>query len=66
MPSLPSDGQFTQAVFDYVKDGAYPEDTNIVSAELPSSALQSLSELLEQARAEVKVRTQHLYGLSSF
>ena len=55
MPSKAQDAELSQAVFRAIQEGSYPEDEQIVAAELPSSALNSLSELLEQARADVKV-----------
>ena len=58
MTSKVSDGQLNDAVFRAIQDGLYPEEETIVSAELPSSAFDSLLELLEQARAEVKVRDE--------
>jgi hypothetical protein len=56
MPSRVSNQQLSKALFSSIRDRTYPEDEEIVSAELPSSALQNLSQLLEQARGEVKVR----------
>ena len=61
MSSKLSDEQLSDAVFHAVQDGAYPEEEIIVSAELPSSAFDSLLELLEKARAEVKVREGSSY-----
>ena len=58
MTSQFSDGRLSEAVFRAVQDGVYPEEETIVSAELPSSAFDSLQQLLEQARAEVKVRDE--------
>ena len=58
MTSKVLDEQLSDAVFRAVQDGVYPEEETIVSAELPSSAFDSLLELLEQARAEVKVRDE--------
>ena len=55
MPSHISDDQFGDAVVKSVEDGIFPEDGDVVSSTLPSSALASLSNLLEQARADVKV-----------
>ena len=55
MPSNISDEQFGDAIVKSVEDGVFPEDGDVVSSELPSSALVSLSNLLEQARADVKV-----------
>ena len=55
MPPQISDDQLGHALLQSVKDGSYPEDETIISAELPSSALAGLSELIEVARADVKV-----------
>ena len=55
MPSQISGETLSQAVFQSVKDGSYPDDEQVIAAELPSSALESLAKLLEQARNEVKV-----------
>ena len=55
MPTRIPDNQFSDAVFQAVKDGTYPEDEAVVSAELPASAFNELQVLLEQARDEVKV-----------
>ena len=56
MPSTISDDRLGDVILQSVKNGAYPDDEEAVAAELPSSALRTLSQLLEQARAEVKVR----------
>ena len=55
MPSSPSDERLEQAILKSVKDGLYPEEEAVLSAELPSSALGSLEELLQNARKEVEV-----------
>ena len=71
MPSRVSVEETSQAIFHSVEDGTFPEDEQIISAELSSTALNSLSELLEQARADVKVgiqidpTTYHNLSLSS-
>lgn len=64
MPSRSSDDHLSNAILQSVEDGLYPEDEDIVSAKLPPSALTSLSELLEQARADVKVREPQLFPKS--
>ena len=56
MPPRVSDEVLSQAIFNSINDGSYPDDEEIVAAELPPSALDKLAELLEQARTEVKVR----------
>ena len=55
MPPVPSDARLDQAILKSVKDGLYPEDEEVLSAELPSSALESLEKLLQDARTEVEV-----------
>jgi len=55
MPTRLPDNQLSDAVFQAVKNGTYPEDEAVVSAELPASAFDELQALLERARDEVKV-----------
>ena len=52
---MPNDKTLSEAVFKSITETSYPED-NVVSSELSASALQSLSESLEKARVDVKVR----------
>lgn len=54
MPSQITSHQYGQAVLEHVQNGTYPEE-EVISAELPSSALPEISKLVEQARDEVKV-----------
>ena len=56
MPSQISHDAFGQALLHSIQDGGYPEAEEVVSAELPSSALPMVLELLTQARVDVKVR----------
>ncbi|MCJ1395890.1 hypothetical protein MMC18_008776 [Xylographa bjoerkii] len=65
MSSTILDGELSDAVFRAVQDGVYPEEETIVSAELPSSAFDSLLKLLEQARTEVKTSIRELSRLSA-
>jgi hypothetical protein len=58
MTSETLDVQLSDAVFFAVRDGTYPEDESVVSAELQSSALDRLQSLLDNAREEVKVETR--------
>lgn len=46
--------QYGQAVLEHVQSGAYPEE-EVISAQLPSSALPEVLKLIEQAREDVKV-----------
>ena len=55
MPSRIAEDRLSEAVLQFVQESAYPEDEDVVSAELPPSALTSLSKLLDQARIDVKV-----------
>lgn len=55
MPSRIPNEQLSSAVYQAVRDGAYPEQETIVSAELSAIAIDKLLETLEEARAEVKV-----------
>ena len=49
-------GAVEQAIHNFVDSGIYPEDAEVIAAELPSATLQSLSTLLNRARSDVKVR----------
>ena len=55
MSSFVSDEVLAQVLFASINDGSYPDDEEVVAAELRPSALDRLAELLEQARTEVKV-----------
>jgi protein transport protein DSL1/ZW10 len=55
MPSHISDHEFGQAIVDSVCNGSYPESEEVVSAELPQSALPTILKLIDQAREDVKV-----------
>ena len=55
MPSQVSDDVLSRAVFQSITEGTHPDDEKIVSSELTSQAVDSLSKLLEEAREEVKV-----------
>lgn len=55
MPSQISDDAFGQALLLSIQDGGYPEAEEVISAELPSSALPVILELLTKARVDVKV-----------
>ena len=52
---MASPGPVEQAVSNFVDNGLYPEDENVITAELPSATLQSLGKLLDRARSDVKV-----------
>ena len=48
--------RLNEAITQCVGEARYPEDEATIIAELPSSALAGLGELLDRARADVKVR----------
>lgn len=52
--------QYGQAVLEHVQSGAYPDSEEVISAELPASALPEVSKLLEQAKEDVKVWTYEI------
>ena len=47
--------EYAQALLQNVQNGIFPESEEVVSAELPPSALPAVSKLIEQAREDVKV-----------
>lgn len=55
MPSAVEDRQLGQAVLDSVQYGSYPESEDVISAEVPPTAIPSILKLLGQAREGVKV-----------
>ena len=55
MPPIPPDTRLEQSLLKSVKDGLYPDSEEVLSAKLPSSALDSLEQLLRGAREEVEV-----------
>lgn len=56
MPSQISYCEYAQAVLDSVRSGAFPENEEVVSAELPPSAVPTVLKLIDEARDDVKVR----------
>lgn len=54
MPPNNTSLQYAQAVFDHVQNGAYPEE-ELISAQLPSSALPEIAKLIQQAKEDVQV-----------
>ncbi|KAL6716444.1 ribosome biogenesis protein ytm1 [Lecanora helva] len=46
--------QYGQAILEHVENGSYPETEEIISGDLPPSALPEISELIEQAKEDVK------------
>ncbi|MCJ1477975.1 ribosome biogenesis protein ytm1 [Lambiella insularis] len=65
MPSQTSDEQLSDALYQAVSNGAYPDDSTIVSTELPASAIDILLETLENAREDVKASIRELSRLSA-
>ena len=47
---------YGRAVLDHVQDGTYPESEDVISANLPTSALPEVLKLIRQARDDIKVR----------
>ncbi len=47
--------QYGQAVLEHAQTGTYPEDEDVISAELPPSALPDVSKVIGQAREDVQV-----------
>ncbi len=54
MSSRITSQQYARALLDHVQSGTFPESEEVVSAELPPSALPAVSKLIEQAREDVK------------
>ena len=55
MVAMVSESRLNEALTRCVGEVSYPEDDAIITAELPSSALAGLEELLDRAREDVKV-----------
>lgn len=55
MPSQISYREYAQAVLDSVRSGAFPENEEVISAELPPSAVPTVLKLIDEARNDVKV-----------
>lgn len=55
MPPQVSDEQLGQAILESAKDGSYPSSEEVISADVPASALPVALQLLRDAREEVKV-----------
>lgn len=62
MPSRITPHDYGRAVLEHVQTGVYPEDEEIISAELPTSALPEVSHLIGQAREELQV-CRYTYAL---
>jgi len=57
--------KLSSAVYGFVDHRTYPEEEDVISAVLPSSTLEDLARLLEQARHEVKTSIRELSKLSA-
>ena len=55
MPSRITPQQYGQAVLEHAQTASYPEDEDVVSAELQPSALPEVSRFIGQAREDVQV-----------
>lgn len=55
MPSSITQEQYGKAVLEYAQTGTYPEAEDVISAELPPSALPYISKLIGQSQEEVQV-----------
>ncbi|MDI1491172.1 MAG: ribosome biogenesis protein ytm1, partial [Ramalina farinacea] len=58
MPSLTSHDTYAHAILDHVQTGAYPEEEDVVSAELPAAGLPVVKELIEQSRRDLETEVQ--------
>ena len=56
MPSHINSYAYGQAILNHVQSGVYPESEEIISAQLPSSAISEISHLIEEAKEDVKVK----------
>lgn len=56
MPSSIDPQTYGQVVLEHIQTGTYPDSEELVSAELPASALPEVSKLIDKAREDVKVR----------
>ncbi|KAL9101133.1 MAG: hypothetical protein Q9163_003577 [Psora crenata] len=54
MPSYIRPQEYGEAILDHARSGAYPGSEDLVSSELPTSALSEVLELIEHAREDVK------------
>lgn len=55
MPSNSLDQHHGQALLDSIQNGSYPESEEVISADLPSTAIPDILKLLKQAREDVEV-----------
>ena len=67
MSATPSDRELADAVLQHAEYGAYPESEEVVSAELPTTALPAVLEIVERAKEDVKVcYSMTIYSCSKF
>lgn len=55
MPLQTSYSEYAQAVLDSVRSGAFPESEEVISAELPPSAVPTVLKIIDEAHNDVKV-----------
>ena len=60
MPAIASDERLSQALLQSLKDGSYPGSEEVVSAELPASALSMELQLISDTREEIRVSASSL------
>ena len=63
MPSQILHREYAQAVLESVRSGAIPDSEEVISAELPPSAIPTVLKLIDEACENVKVRIQLHYLL---
>ena len=57
MPSQIPDTQLGEAVLRSVQHGVYPDSEEVISADIPASALPVVLGILNRARDDIKVAT---------
>lgn len=57
MDSQASPEKIGSAILQSVEHGAFPQDEDVASAAVPSSALPKLLEIVDKAKEEAKVRS---------
>jgi len=62
MPPKISDDQLGDAILQSTEQGSFPQDGDVASATVPSSALPELLEKVGKAREDAKVRGSDLDG----
>jgi len=65
MPPKVSDEQLGDAILESAEHGSFPQDGDVASATVPSSALPKLLEKVGQAREDAKVSQTDIYNRCS-